>query len=101
MNNQISQLAIIILLLLFCCASVMSVTAAEVEIEEAVLGMNVSGNKEAPNILYIIPWKSNFDDATPPEVTRLMDEIYSTVDPDVYDKEVLFFEQLAEVENKE
>lgn len=74
--------------------------AQPAEIEETVLGMNVSGNKEAPNILYIIPWKDNNADATPPEVTRLMDEIYSTVDPDVYQKEVLFFEQLTE-ENKE
>lgn len=78
------------------------VSAAQpVEIEETVLGMNVSGNKEAPNILYIIPWKDSTYDATPPEVTRLMDEIYSTVDPDVYEKEVLFFEQLTEVNKKE
>ena len=76
-------------------------------IEETVLGMNVSGNKEAPNILYIIPWKDSSDNATPPEVTRLMDEIYSTVDPDVYQKEVQFFDQLTggaantEIKNKE
>ena len=76
-------------------------SAQPVEIEETVLGMNVSGNKEAPNILYIIPWKENTDDATPPEVSRLMDEIYSTIDPDVYEKEVLFFEQLTEVNKKE
>ncbi len=71
-----------------------------VEIEETVLGMNVSGNKEAPNILYIIPWKEHSDMATPPEVIRLMDEIYSTVDPDVYEKEVGFYNQLTGVNNK-
>ncbi len=64
------------------------------EIEETVLGMNVSGNKEAPNLLYIIPWKESSDKANPPEVYRLMDEVYSTVDPDVFQKEVSFFEQL-------
>lgn len=64
------------------------------EIEETVLGMNVSGNKEAPNLLYIIPWKESSDTASPPEVYRLMDEVYSTVDPDVFKKEVSFFEQL-------
>jgi hypothetical protein len=64
------------------------------EIEETVLGMNVSGNKEAPNLLYIIPWKESSEKASPPEVYRLMDEVYSTVDPDVFKKEVGFFEQL-------
>ncbi len=91
----------LIVILMLIIMHVSSVTAAQsVEIKDTVLGMNVSGNKEAPNILYIIPWKDNNVDATPPEVTRLMDEIYSTVDPDVYEKEVLFFEQLTE-ENKE
>jgi len=65
------------------------------EIEETVLGMNVSGNKEAPNLLYIIPWKDTSMDAAPPEIYRLMDEIYSTVDPDVFEKEVVFYEQLT------
>ena len=64
------------------------------EIEETVLGMNVSGNKEAPNLLYIIPWKESSEQASPPEIFRLMDEVYSTVDPDVFEKEVIFFDQL-------
>ena len=68
--------------------------AQAAEIEETVLGMNVSGNKEAPNLLYIIPWKESSDKASPPEVYRLMDEVYSTVDPDVFQKEVSFFDQL-------
>ncbi len=98
MKGQIILISITLMFILH----VGNVCAAQsAEIEETVLGMNVSGNKEAPNILYIIPWKDNADDATPPEVTRLMDEIYSTVDPDVYEKEVLFFEQLTEVNRKE
>lgn len=66
------------------------------KIEETVLGMNVSGNKEAPNLLYIIPWKANTDELPSPQIYRLMDEVYSTVDPDVFQKEVHFFEQLVE-----
>ena len=96
--KQISLISIVLMLSIYV-SSVMPAQSAE--IEETVLGMNVSGNKEAPNILYIIPWKENSNDATPPEVTRLMDEIYSTVDPDVYDKEVIFFEQLTDLEDKE
>ena len=66
------------------------------DIEETVLGMNVSGNKEAPNLLYIIPWKSSNEKSDPPEIYRLMDEVYSTVDPDVFEKEVSFYKQLGE-----
>lgn len=89
----------IVLMLLFY---VSTTSAAEPEkIEETVLGMNISGNKEAPNILYIIPWKENTADATPPEVSRLMDDIFSTVDPDVYEKEVIFFEQMTEAKDKD
>lgn len=73
--------------------------SAEIEqtkIEEAVLGMNVSGNKEAPTLLYIIPWKDISESSTPPQVYRLMDEVYSTVDPGVFEKEVAFFDQLSQ-----
>lgn len=65
------------------------------KIEETVLGMNVSGNKEAPNLLYIIPWKDSTEHTKPPEINRLMDEVFSTVDPDVYEKELGFYQQLT------
>ena len=65
------------------------------KIEETVLGMNVSGNKEAPNLLYIIPWKDSAEHQKPPEINRLMDEVFSTVDPDVYEKELGFYQQLT------
>ena len=90
LKSSLTKLASLLSILLF----VYSVQAAE--IEETVLGMNVSGNKEAPNLLYIIPWKESSDEASPPEVYRLMDEVYSTVDPDVFQKEVSFFEQLQD-----
>lgn len=89
-----SLLKVIIFAVFLCVVSIQSCKAEE--IEETVLGMNVSGNKEAPNMLYIIPWKESADTASPPEIFRLMDEVYSTVDPDVFEKEVNFFDQLQE-----
>jgi len=68
--------------------------AAE-EIEEAVLGMNVSGTKDLPNVLYIIPWKSNPGQVSPPEISRLVDEVYAPVDPEVFAKQVKFYYQLT------
>ena len=65
-------------------------------IQETVLGMNVSGNKELPNVLYIVPWKSDSTPAPLPEVSRLVDEIYAPVEPEVFTKQVKFFYQLTD-----
>ncbi|MCW8880617.1 MAG: hypothetical protein OQK51_26445 [Kangiellaceae bacterium] len=71
------------------------------KIQDTVLGMNVSGNKELPNVLYIIPWKSNATPAALPRVTRLVDEIYAPVDPEVFQKQVKFYYQLTTPETQE
>ena len=92
MNRLIIKLS---LTFLFLLVGVFVKAVVSEEIEETVLGMNVSGNKEAPNLLYIIPWKGSSDKPAPPEIYRLMDEVYSTVDPDVFEKEVAFFTQLS------
>ena len=65
-------------------------------IQETVLGMNVSGNKELPNVLYIIPWKGSEANMQPPEIFRLVDEIYAPVDPEVFSRQVNFYYQLTE-----
>jgi len=64
-------------------------------IQETVLGMNVSGNKELPNVLYIVPWKAGASFAKPPAATRLVDEIYAPVDPHAFSKKVMFYKQLT------
>ena len=64
-------------------------------IQEAVLGMNVSGNKELPNVLYIVPWKNSHISAKPMSVSRLVDEIYAPVDPQSFSKKVEFYQQLT------
>lgn len=73
----------------------------KVKIEETVLGMNVSGTNDLPNVLYIIPWKANSTAVSPPEVSRLVDEIYAPVDPEVFAKQVKFYYQLTEVKDAE
>jgi hypothetical protein len=100
--NQLSK--IIISLLIFVCSTVLFAEETKDEddkktikkevIQETVLGMNVSGNKEAPNMLYIVPWKDNSHEAKPVELYRLMDEIYSTLDPEVFIKEVTYLKKI-------
>ena len=81
-------------LMLLLSANLLS--AAE-PIEETVLGMNVSGTNDLPNVLYIIPWKAANSQVSPPEISRLVDEIYAPVDPEVFAKQVKFYYQLTEV----
>ena len=64
-------------------------------IQETVLGMNVSGNKELPNVLYIVPWKGSASFSKPPMATRLVDEIYAPLDPQAFGKKVMFYKQLT------
>ncbi|MGX5201652.1 hypothetical protein [Aliikangiella sp. IMCC44632] len=68
-------------------------------IEETVLGMNVSGTKDLPNVLYIVPWKGDASEASPPEITRLVDEVYAPIDPEVFTKQVKFYRQLTQSVN--
>lgn len=65
-------------------------------IQQTQLGMNISGNKELPNVLYIVPWKSNVNFANQPQATRLLDEIYAPVDPYAFTKKVKFYHQLTD-----
>ena len=70
-------------------------------IQETVLGMNVSGNKELPNVLYIVPWKASASFSKPPIATRLVDEIYAPVDPHAFSKKVMFYHQLTRSQTKQ
>lgn len=67
------------------------------EKKQEVLGMNVSGTKDLPNVLYIVPWKSNKTQIAPPQINRLVDEVYAPVDPEVFSKQVNFYYQLTNV----
>ncbi len=104
--NKLFKTGIIFLLVINCTVLLAEESAGEATkketakqakkdvIQETVLGMNVSGNKEAPNLLYIIPWKDTSREAKPVEIYRLMDEVYSTLDPDVFIKEVTYYEKV-------
>lgn len=74
-----------------------SKTAAQSQvIEEAVLGMNVTGNKELPNMLYIVPWKAKAPPLSSPSVQPLLQEVFSTLDPEVFNRESAFYFKLTE-----
>ncbi len=66
------------LFLIFAISGIASVNAQErLELE----GTAITGNKELPRVLYIVPWKSveRFEIESPP-IISIMDEKLTTID---------------------
>jgi hypothetical protein len=52
----------------------------------------VTGDREQPKVLYIVPWKrSDIGDLTGKPINSLVDEILAPVDRDVFKREVVYY----------
>ena len=52
----------------------------------------VTGNRELPKVLYIVPWKrSDLGDLPPQPLNTLLDEVLTPVDRDVFRREVTYY----------
>lgn len=55
----------------------------------------ITGNRELPKVLYIVPWKrSDLGDLAGKPVNSLLDEVLAPVDRDVFRRETRYFETL-------
>jgi hypothetical protein len=55
----------------------------------------ITGNRELPRVLYIVPWKrSDLGDLAGRPVNSLLDEVLAPVDRDVFRRETRYFEAL-------
>jgi hypothetical protein len=60
----------------------------------------VTGNRELPKVLYIVPWKkANLGDLPGQPFNSLLDEVLTPVDRDVFRREVTYFEAVTEGAN--
>jgi hypothetical protein len=56
----------------------------------------VTGNKELPKVMYIVPWKqSDIGDLNGKPVNSLLDEVLAPVDRDVFRREVGYYRALS------
>jgi hypothetical protein len=56
-------------------------------------GMSVIGNRELPKALFIVPWKDPEASLTPERpVNSLVDEALRPVDPDVFRRQLDYFD---------
>jgi len=58
---------------------------------------SITGNQELPKVLYIVPWKrSDLGDLVGRPVNTLLDEVLAPVDPDVFERQLGYYETLHE-----
>jgi hypothetical protein len=56
----------------------------------------ITGNRELPRVLYIVPWKrSDLGDLTGKPVNSLLDEVLAPVDRDVFRRETRYFDAVS------
>lgn len=56
------------------------------------LGINITGNLEAPKVLYILPWKTVEQGEADPYMGSLIDEVYAPIDPVEFDRSIRWYE---------
>jgi hypothetical protein len=60
-------------------------------------GTAIFGNKESPNILYVVPWRSakRLTNMMPPETGR-RDELFAPLDRDVFRRQIDWYQTFNE-----
>jgi hypothetical protein len=61
---------------------------AKLELEET----EITGARELPKVLYIVPWKKTAPDSRPLPMRSLVDEILSPIDMDVFRRQVRYYD---------
>jgi hypothetical protein len=57
---------------------------------------NITGNKELPKVMYVVPWKhSDLGDLTGKPANSLVDEVLQPVDRDVFNREERYYHTVA------
>ncbi len=84
-SNKRVLMPCLAVLLLFAVPAVAEVT---LELEET----EITGARELPKVLYIVPWKKASPDSRPLPMKSLMDEVLSPIDMDVFRRQVRYHE---------
>lgn len=58
---------------------------------------SITGNQELPKVLYIVPWKrSDLGNLVGRPVNTLLDEVLAPVDPEVFERQLGYYDTLHE-----
>jgi hypothetical protein len=63
---------------------------------------SITGNQELPKVLYIVPWKkSDLGGLVGRPVNTLLDEVLAPIDPDVFERQLKYYDSLYRRDRKE
>ena len=86
-------------LLLTTCLILMSAIPLQAEERIELQGTAIIGNQELPKVLYIVPWKSSeLPQLNEPPLESLVDEALSPIDREVFRRQSMYYDALAEQE---
>lgn len=84
-------------LLLTSCLFLMSALHLQAEERIELQGTAIIGNQELPKVLYIVPWKSSeLPQLNEPPLESLVDEALSPIDREVFRRQSMYYDALAE-----
>jgi hypothetical protein len=81
---SLNKIGLIFGLLMMSSASAIAEVTLELEETE------ITGARELPKVLYIVPWKKTAPDSRPLPMKSLMDEILAPIDMDVFRRQVRY-----------
>jgi hypothetical protein len=63
---------------------------------------SITGNQELPKVLYIVPWKrSDLGDLAGRPLNTLLDEVLAPIDPEVFERQLSYYETLRGEQEEE
>jgi len=85
-NNRVFTHCLWLMLLMFLTVPAMAEVTLELEETE------ITGARELPKVLYIVPWKKTRPNAQPLPMKSLMDEVFAPIDIEVFRRQVRYHE---------
>jgi hypothetical protein len=73
-----------------CCLATVVNAETILELEET----EITGARELPKVLYIVPWKKTRPDSSPLPMRSLINEALSPIDVDVFKRQVRYNEMI-------
>lgn len=86
--NKKTQMQVIAALFFFVALSMPALAEVKLELEET----EITGARELPKMLYIVPWKKTAPDSRPLPMKSLMNEVLDPIDMDVFRRQVRYHE---------
>lgn len=86
--NKKTLVSIAVAMLLAILQVMSAVAEVTLELEET----EITGARELPKVLYIVPWKKTAPDSRPLPMKSLMNEVLEPIDMDVFRRQVRYHE---------